>query len=158
MELRQADKGCIDHYSSHDLRRKGYIGEGGSKPGKHFGTIPAIPIGFAVSASPMPFSLVTFLHGCKKVTPIDYAIHETNRRMLKYARTGTALWLCLSTALCAELLQESAQQTADQLFAVFPANAVDGGLGNLHDGIILDALFPLLGLLLFLLLLSLAPV
>ena len=54
------------------------------------------------------------------------------------------------------LLQEIAQQATDQLFAVFTANAVDGGFGDLHKGIVLDALFPLLGFLLFLLLLSLA--
>ena len=66
-----SDLDKFDYSHSSDQRRKGYIGEGGSKPGEHEGTAKAASIGFAVSASPMPFSLVTFLHGCKKVTPIN---------------------------------------------------------------------------------------
>ena len=57
-----------DYNQSSDQRRKGYIGEGGSKPGKYGKTTNVASIGFAVSASPMPSSLVTFLHGGKKVT------------------------------------------------------------------------------------------
>ena len=59
----------FDYIHSSDQRRKGYIGEGGSKPGKFGKIIYAASIGFAVSASPMPSSLVTFLYGYKKVTP-----------------------------------------------------------------------------------------
>jgi len=44
--------------------------EGRLEAGETGKLMTVVSIGFAVSTSPMPFSLVTFLHGCKKVTLI----------------------------------------------------------------------------------------
>ena len=59
-----------DYKKSFDRGRERYIGEGGSKSGQKSRFIEKVPIDFAVSASPMLISLVTFLFSDKKVTPI----------------------------------------------------------------------------------------
>ena len=59
-----------DYRKSFDKGRERYIGEGGSKSGQKSRFIEKVPIDFAVSASPMLTSLVTFLFSDKKVTPI----------------------------------------------------------------------------------------